>query len=69
MDEKSRALRRDPCLHKLPLSGNEHHKNAGDVVYSLMYHLLKGLHAHLTRKEEFSVIILGTFFFYLIRGK
>ncbi|KAF4620958.1 hypothetical protein D9613_000303 [Agrocybe pediades] len=24
-----------------------------------MYHLLKGLHEHLTRKEEFSVIIIG----------
>ncbi|KAG8721015.1 ADP-ribosylation factor protein 3 [Ceratobasidium sp. 394] len=24
-----------------------------------MYHLLKGLHAHLTRKDEFSVLILG----------
>ncbi|KDQ15330.1 hypothetical protein BOTBODRAFT_54886 [Botryobasidium botryosum FD-172 SS1] len=24
-----------------------------------MYHLLKGLHAHLTRKDEFSVIIIG----------
>ncbi|KAJ7282788.1 P-loop containing nucleoside triphosphate hydrolase protein [Mycena rebaudengoi] len=24
-----------------------------------MYHLLKGLHQHLTRKEEFSVIIIG----------
>jgi len=24
-----------------------------------MYHLLKGLHGHLTRKEEFSVIIIG----------
>lgn len=24
-----------------------------------MYHLLKGLHEYLTRKEEFSVIIIG----------
>ena len=24
-----------------------------------MYHLLKGLHEHLTRKDEFSVIIIG----------
>jgi len=24
-----------------------------------MYHLLKGLHQYLTRKEEFSVIIIG----------
>jgi ADP-ribosylation factor related protein 1 len=24
-----------------------------------MYHLLKGLHAHLTRKDEYSVVIIG----------
>lgn len=28
-------------------------------VTTIMYHLLKGLHAHLTRKDEFSVLILG----------
>lgn len=25
----------------------------------IMYHLLKGLHAHLTRKDEYSVVIIG----------
>lgn len=25
----------------------------------VMYHLLKGLHAHLTRKDEYSVVIIG----------
>ena len=24
-----------------------------------MYHLLKGLHEHLTRKDEYSVVIIG----------
>jgi hypothetical protein len=24
-----------------------------------MYHLLKGLHTHLTRKDEYSVVIIG----------
>ena len=28
-------------------------------VFLVMYHLLKGLHQYLTRKEEFSVIIIG----------
>lgn len=28
-------------------------------IWSYMYHLLKGLHEYLTRKEEFSVIIIG----------
>jgi hypothetical protein len=26
---------------------------------SMMYHLLKGLHTHLTRKDEYSVVIIG----------
>lgn len=28
-------------------------------ICSAMYHLLKGLHEHLTRKEQFSVVIIG----------
>lgn len=28
-------------------------------VFYVMYHLLKGLHAHLTRKDEYSVVIIG----------
>jgi hypothetical protein len=27
--------------------------------FYMMYHLLKGLHAHLTRKDEYSVVIIG----------
>jgi hypothetical protein len=27
--------------------------------FYVMYHLLKGLHAHLTRKDEYSVVIIG----------
>jgi hypothetical protein len=31
----------------------------GIANLTVMYHLLKGLHAHFTRKDEYSVLIIG----------